>query len=39
MLIALNGFSRKPVGLFTGLFTPVPPRVDTVMQINRLMPT
>ena len=41
-LISLNGFSRRPVGLLSGLFTPDPPRREIIGKlpvINRLMAT
>ena len=41
-LISLNGFSRKPVGLLSGLFTPDPLRgviIGKLPVINRLMAT
>merc|ERR1712093_838891 len=41
-LISLNGFSRKPVGLLSGLFTPDPLRgviIGKLPAINRLMAT
>ena len=39
-LISLNGFSRKPVGLLGGLFTPDPLRGVIIGKLpNRLMPT